>query len=217
MADQLNNIRSDGAVYLEIGEASNIDSDVAAIDYKFQGDINIAVLGYLDRQISHLHAAYGIRSGHIYRWINIYLVVQGVILTTLYCSAQQLKPQPTWCSEGRSTTPLNLSAIASAGVIYAILCKSIQQFHLLKRRQEFQQERRNFLVENNGFTSKIRNRFLFFNYNRGSVVFDEAEDENCRINWWVAQRAAFLGFLIAFSLCLFFSSSRLLCSQPRHN
>ena len=141
-----------------------------------------------------------------------------MIFTALYSSAQQLKPQPRWCSTHdqrwpSATTPLNLSAIASAGVIYVVLRKFVQQFHLHKRRIEFQEERRNFIVDSDGITSiKIRNRFLFFNYDTRSVVFDEAVNEiKYHISWWAAERAAFLGFLMAFSLCLLLFCSLLLC------
>ena len=221
MADQLNNSRSDGALYLEmVEEAARHNIDIPPVDsYNLQRDINFAILGYLDTQISHLHAAYAIRGGHIYKWLHIYVVIQGVIFIALYSSAQQLKPQPRWCSthdqRWSATTPLNLSTIASAGVIYAVLRKFVQQFHLHKRRIEFQEERRNFLVDSDGITSiKIRNRFLFFNYDTRSVVFDEAVNEiKYHISWWAAERAAFLGFLMAFSLCLLLFCSLLLCQQ----
>ena len=119
MADQLNNSRSDGArVYFEMEEAAGHNIDIPPVDsYNLQRDINFAILGYLDTQISHLHAAYAIRGGHIYKWLHIYVVIQGVIFIALYSSAQQLKPQPRWCSthdqRWSATTPLNLSAIRS--------------------------------------------------------------------------------------------------------
>ena len=177
MADQLNNSRSDGArVYFEMEEAARHNIDIPPVDsYNLQRDINFAILGYLDTQISHLHAAYAIRSGHIYKWLYIYVVIQGVIFTGLCSSVQQLKPQPRWCSTHdqrwpSATTPLNLSAIASAGVIYAVLRKFVQQFHLHKRRIEFQEERRNFIVDRDGITSiKIRNRFLFIS--KKKIIF----------------------------------------------
>ena len=202
MADQLNKSRSDGALYLEmVEEVARHNIDIPRVDsYNLQRDVNFEILGYLDTQISHLHAAYAIRGGHIYKWLHIYVVIQGVIFIALYSSAQQLNPQPKWCSH-------------DPRVIYAILRKFVQQFHLHKRRIELQEERRNFLVDSDGITSiKIRNRFLFFNYDTRSVVFDEAVNEiKYHISWWAAERAAFLGFLMAFSLCLMLFCSLLLC------
>ena len=225
MASQLNNLGSQGVVYLEMGEAVPAHNiDIATLEENLQqGDImNIAVMGYLDRQISLLHAAYATRSDHIYKCLNIYVVIQRALLTALFSYAQQqMKPGTTGCTEQYwwTTVPLVLLTIASASLIYCMLRQFVGQFQLLKSRRQFQEDRRNFLVAQRGITSKIGNRFLLMNYNRESVICHEKEDHisekynHITCCWWAAERIAFLGFLIAFSMFLLLSCTLLLCSQ----
>ena len=134
MASQLNNLGSQGVVYLEMGEAVPAHNiDIATLEENLQqGDImNIAVMGYLDRQISLLHAAYATRSDHIYKCLNIYVVIQGALLTALFSYAQQqMKPGTTGCTEQYwwTTVPLVLLTIASASLIYCMLRQFVGQF-----------------------------------------------------------------------------------------
>ena len=95
MASQLNNLGSQGVVYLEMGEAVPAHNiDIATLEENLQqGDImNIAVMGYLDRQISLLHAAYATRSDHIYKCLNIYIVIQGFSLPSFLMHNSKWSP-----------------------------------------------------------------------------------------------------------------------------
>jgi hypothetical protein len=65
MADQLNNLGSTDAVYLEMDEAA--DQHIGAHGHNLEGDINISLV----------HAAYANCSADIYKWLNIYVAIEG--------------------------------------------------------------------------------------------------------------------------------------------
>lgn len=172
------------------------------------GDV-ISLVERFNQRISNVQAEYNDRRDGIYKTLAIFLGFQGPLVAALFSRAGQIK-QSIGCDGLWNTLillALVLSALVSTPTIAVVLYEFVEQFELLKLGLQLRQER-NSLIDNclqdGGLTGS--RRFLLSSYRGGFT----ASGDRTESYWW-GLRCGFLVILIAFSACLLFLCTLLIC------